>query len=217
MERPLTDLFWKNVPRAYLAKLMQGMVDLYPESHDECFRRRDFHWAVNLLPFERRADVQQLMLDVGEFFADAVSAVATRGETATNWWYYARVICGSVILTSSSAPHPDHVVRFSEARHQYSRHTHYQRKLFGEDDETDIACPEYCNLFGILLHGHSDRRNELGFAAIRFPLPDLSGYHAERIDLFKEFPDIASGEHPSPQQDDGSGSSIEFQHQDEKA
>jgi hypothetical protein len=219
MERPLTELLSNNVPRAYLARLLQGMMSLYPQSHDECFRRREFPWAVNLLPFERRADVQQLMLDVAEFFPGEVSGVATQGETQTNWWYYSRVISGSVILTSSSAPNPEHVIRFSEARHQYSRHTHRQRSFLDEDtDEIVTAGPEDCNLYGILLHGHGGAYKDLGFAVIRFPTPDLKGYYSERIDLFKEFPDIAGGDNRKPQLGGGpGGDDIEFHDQDEKA
>lgn len=222
MDRPLTDLFWDSVPRAYLARLLRGMVSLYPQSHDDVFSRRDFPWAVNLLPFERRADVQQLMLDVAEFFAGEVNGVATRGETQTNWWYYARVISGSVILTSSSAPHPDHPVRFSEARYQYSRHTYKQRSLFDEDNGgIEIAGPDDCNLYGIMLHGHNGHYNDLGFATIRFPTPDLKGYYAEQIDLFKEFPDIAGGTgdgtRQTPPRSDDSDGGIEFHDQDEKA
>ena len=157
------------------------------------------------------------MRDVATFFPDEVDGDPTRGECQSNWWYYTKVVCGSVILTSNSAPHPDHVLRYSEARNQYSRHTHRQRELF-EKNDAKAAEDNDCNLFGILLHGSGPSKAELAFAVVRFPLANLGGYYQEQIDLFREFPDIAGGFSPTaPTGDDYGDGDIELREQDGKA
>ena len=52
--------------------------------------------------------------------------------------------------------------------------------------------PEGVRLYGMLMHGKSDRATLPGFAVIRFPNRDYDGFLAGGIDLFREFPDIVA-------------------------
>jgi hypothetical protein len=164
------------------------MLAVYPQSYDDMRARHDEKEAINMIPFDRRAGIQRLGRSVASFFPGVVEAATINGEDGTSWWSYTKVTAGQVMLTFMAASHPGELVRVSHPRLQYSRSN--ERFLFEEMEPPPIALAEE-PLFGIVLHGIGiENRRDLGFAVIRFPRPDFTGYYYEQIDLFAVFPAI---------------------------
>lgn len=190
-ESPLKAMFWEHVPRQYMENLLQMLADAYATSHANVFNAFERETeAVNVLPVYRRGVIEEGLVACAKPFGEDVSIVTVDGA-GTSFWNHNRVECGRVSFTQGAAPHPDHVLRPSISRTQYAANNG-QLSLF-DDMHFDRPPPADSVLYGILVHGREPgHREQLGFAVVRFPLVDLSGYYTSRIDLFAEFPEIAS-------------------------
>lgn len=186
-EYPYVDLFWECVPREFLRKLLRELAFSYPKAADRNFDEFEPSEAVNVIPFERRALIETGFRRSAEGFDEITMSVRRAGT-----WNYSLATCGQkVILTQNKAPSPDDVVRRSFFKLQ---HAVANRQLMLFEGSEPPPIPPSTNLYGIVLHGSaSDNPYKLGFAEVRFPLKDLTGYHAGRIDLMREFPDVLKG------------------------
>ena len=145
--------------------------------------------------------------------ADDVIALATQGTAVNNWWFHTEIRCGAVLFTASPVNDPSDLVRPAEFRQQYALHNR-QYRLF--DDDQPIGIDEAVPLYGVILHGRGfEKQGELGFAVVRFPTADLSGYFEVAIDLFAEFPDVVSEMQPKDGKADDDGLDIEFREGDQ--
>ena len=191
------DLFREHVPRGFLQEVLVTVHDCYADANDQCLAPFEEPEAVNMRPFHRRALIEQSLRKIVKKFG-GVTATAERvrvGNGQVGWWYHTLVRCGPVAFTQNTTSEPNELVRASHFRQQYAV-TNRQLFLF-PDDEATLArnlgqLPEGVRLYGILLHGQSDRAPLPGFAVIRFPNHDYDAYLPGIVDLFQEFADIVA-------------------------
>lgn len=218
MSRSIVEMFWEGMPRGYMRAVTMGLPDAFRHAYDDTFARREPPEAINLIPFERRANIQELLRSAAEFHDGQVLCEAIQGEDGSpnNWWYYSKTTAGRVIMTSVSAKHPNELVRASESRLQYSANTYRQRFLWKEGEPVRV---KNWSVYALLLVGHEPRNSrELAFAVVRFPLPDYRGYYEQSIDLMREFRDgLGGAAQLSTDPHGGSDGDIELLEQDEKA
>lgn len=183
-ESPYVEIFNRYVPREYLRKVFNGLHGSYEAAYRTANKDFEEPEAKNYVPARRRALVEGMLRNRAAAF-DSILATA-EPDPHSGWWNHSRIVFDDhVILTQSKVPHSDYVVRHSFFREQYAQ-DNGQKLLFAFEDEPPVRRSE--KLYGILLHGCAYKRpDRLGFAVIRFPLPDISGYYAGSVNLFREF------------------------------
>ena len=189
-ESPYVRMLRDHVPREYLKSVLEGLVEAYPLAHKRAYAEFEKPEAKNYLPARRRAIVEGMLRTKAASFGGDICATA-EPDLHSGWWNHTRVVCGKrVALTQNKVPDPEHVVRHSYFREQYAQ-DNGQRSLF---DYLEPKIRKSDNiLFGILLHGNALRQHgKLGFAVVRFPIPDLSGYYGASLNLFREFPEVVA-------------------------
>lgn len=177
-------IFLENMPRDYLAGALRTLFDCYEASEDQCdatFQRSE---AVNLIPFYRRAMIEQQLREVAGSFP-GIRAEARRSPSSG--WNHTLVLSGRAALTENAVGHPDGLVRPSLFRMMYAGKDN-QQYLFPEMQP--LPSPPDSIVYGILIHGHSESCVLPCFAKIVFPREDLQSNLPGEIDLFREFPEI---------------------------
>jgi len=188
------ELFWQDVPRAFAEDVLRAVLAAYKQSANQCFAEFARPEASNLIPFYRRALLEQDLRNAADRH-EGVTAEAVKGES--NAWFHTRLVSGQVVLTESAVSDPNEVVRPSQFREMYAAPDN-RRYLFPEMEPEESS--EGSLLYGILIHGRFGQDFTLpAFADIVFPLPDLTGYHPGRIQLFSEFPGIIAKQNGFPQ------------------
>jgi len=178
----LVQLFWRAFPRAFLADVLWLLHESYAKAAYQAYCDHAAPEAENVLPFLRRARIEEHLRIIAKKFS--LKAEARRGTAS--WWNHTLIESGNVSFTQLAAQSPDEIVRWSYERDQYCADNR-QQLLF--DKRLKVSRK---SLYAILVHGREGKdRAKLGFAMIRFPLPKVAGYYESRIDLLKEFPDIA--------------------------
>ena len=192
MSETLSGMFWDFVPREYLRRVLRMLFAAYRQAKASVDERHGPPEAYNLEPMEKRAIIEGQLRDLAVAFPELDAK--TIHDRHTNWWNHTRLDCGRVSITQNATSEPEDVVRPSLFREVYAA-KNPQKWLVGfEDDAPPPPSPDSV-LYGILVHGRDPcNRNELGFAMIRFPTPDLKDWHESRIDLFHEFPEIVAAE-----------------------
>jgi hypothetical protein len=176
--------FWNAVPRPFVERVLRSVFDSYQTTEEFC-QEFDKPERANLRPFLRREYIEGSLRKIAKTFPEDVRAEAVRFD---GFWYHTRIICkDDVALTQNTVPDPEVVVRNSWFRCCYSQPNN-QRYLFPDMKPEETRLDSL--LYGILLHGRSVTGPLPGFAQIRFPMPNLTGYYAERIDMFDEFRDV---------------------------
>jgi hypothetical protein len=101
-----------------------------------------------------------------------------------------------VAITQSTAKDSDYVVRHSHFREQCAVGNGQLLLAFAAQEaaEAAAAAAEVAAMeYGIILHGRDpETPGRAGFATVRFPRPDLTGYYLDRLDLFEMYPDLAA-------------------------
>jgi hypothetical protein len=177
--------FWAAVPRPFLERFLRSVFDCYKTTEEFC-QEFDKPERENLRPFLRREHIEGSFRRIANQFPENVRADAVRFD---GFWYHTRVICNDdVAITQNSVRDPGVIVPNSWFRSGYSQ-PYNQRYLFPE--MTPDKVPSESLLYGILLHGRSIENPRIpGFAQVRFPMPNLTGYYEEKIDLFGEFSEV---------------------------
>lgn len=186
---PYAKVFMEHTPIDYMRLLLRRLIDAYPEAHD---RSREFPRPVAKYyrPFLRRSLIETQIVGLATGFKDQILA-KFEDDPSSGFWTHAVAVCHKrVAITQSTAKDSDYLVRHSEFRQQLSVGNSQQLFEFAKDGAKKSASNDL--LYGIVLHGRDGAcAGRLGFAAVRFPMPNLKGYHADKIDLFKMFPDLA--------------------------
>lgn len=189
MTSAYVERFWGFVPRRYMQNLFRYMFDAYNESYREAFAGYPPEEARSVFWMLRRAKIESQMRELAVPFSGSVVATA---EPSSGNWYHSKLSFGNgVVITQNSAPHPDYILRPSLFRGQYAIKNDYLLFESPEERAARWAAARNRSLYGLLLHGRCGGYG-LGFAVVRFPMPDLKAYSSSYIDLFKEFPEIAN-------------------------
>lgn len=193
-------LFRRYVPHGFLREMLVTVYDCYADAVDHCQSLFEKPEAVNMRPFHRRGLIEQALRKAAEKYSD-VSATAERGIVGEDgqfgWWYHTLIRCGPIALTQNTVGSPSELVRPSLFRQIYAA-ANPQLLLFPREETDSVPkqelrpLPKGVRLYGILLHGQSDRATLPGFAEIRFPNREYDGYLPGSIDLFGEFPEVVA-------------------------
>jgi len=180
--------------------MLVTVYDCYVDAVDQCQTLYDEPEAVNMRPFHRRGLIEQSLRKAAKQFS-GVTASAERGVVGDDgqfgWWYHTLIRCGPIALTQNTVGNPNELVRPSLFRQIYAA-SNPQLLLFSRVEAGPVSTedvrplPEGVRLYGMLLHGRSDRAPLPGFAVIRFPNREYDGYLPGSIDLFREFPEIVA-------------------------
>jgi hypothetical protein len=192
------ELFRDHMPRGFLREMLVTVYDCYGDAYDHCQSLFEKPEATNIRPLHRRQLIEQSLRKAATGFS-GVTATAEKGLVGENgqvgWWYHTLIRCGPIALTQNTVGNLNELARPSIFRQIYAA-ANPQLLLFSTDEsepsKQSQPLPDGVRLYGMLLHGRSDRAPLPGFAAIRFPNHDYDGYLPGSIDLFREFPDIVA-------------------------
>ena len=128
----------------------------------------------NMTPLTRRAHVETQLRN---------AAISNNYEVVcvkNNWWRHNAVSVGRFRLIQCSIPHINTKLRHAEYKEQYA---HEQLLLPGFEMLSSTLEFSEPHILAVILHRAPLAANEPEFMTIRFPLPDLTNYHPELIDL----------------------------------
>jgi hypothetical protein len=182
----IADLFWTNVPREYMELMLKVALQAYPQGYRSCRERHDWPEARSLVGHEIRAIIQRQMRDAASRFPKVMLGEINDDNFVT----HSKVTSGMVVMTANSAPTPDTLIKASEARKEYAQYTIEEQQVwhFARTKPRNTH-----TLFATFLHGRGHEKfGKLGFAVVRFPNQDFTGYYAARIDLMAEFPQVVA-------------------------
>lgn len=197
----LRTMFWENVPREYMHRMLRRVVSSYPESVIAC------RSLLHLQPSElentvwsiRRALIEGAMREEAKDLAGVETEIVWgKNSSPPHPWNHTLVKCGRVWFTQCKVDHWDETVRPSFAREFYALRNK-AKFLFPEMAPPDV--PNNNPLYAIFVHGQENKRlDRPGFAFLRFPKPSLEDWYEEKIDLFKEFSDAVAHLRPASQE-----------------
>ena len=130
----------------------------------------------DLLPQYRHAVVQSALLILARKYSGRGVIASSELNVAENS-YHTLIRSGDVVLTESPVPTPNAVVRRAIFRESYA--VSNQLDLYRKDKRPAADAP----LYALIVHGPGALAKAPSFAKIVFPLPDLTGYVDDGIDL----------------------------------
>jgi hypothetical protein len=190
----LERLFYRNLPREFVRKVLQNVYLAHQVAWDECYSRFAPTEAKNLLGYERRGKLEGYLRDAAALF-DGLEARVVRAEGSN--WNHTEVWGGPVVLTENSVQTPCALVQKVEFRRTLAKSN--QTSLLPEP-----TIPDDAPLYALLLHSRwrsldPDEQKKYGYlpgsAYIAFPARDLD-YYLHAINLVSEFPDVVEAHMP---------------------
>lgn len=186
IQHPSAVRFQEVWPREDLRKLTYMVYQRYLTTPDFCKTIWEDREAHDLIGDVRRGFIEQDMRAIGNGVRPDSGTVHPNQKNTS---YHTRVVIDGVLLTESKVDSPRSMARDAEFRRDYANE--YQIPFVSEDFPEREVAPEDISVYGIVIHTPADDFRTLpGFIHIAFPDQDYSRY-VSRIDLLKEFPDIA--------------------------
>ena len=162
--------------------IIKIIFDCYNNSWRECKQVFDGPEFKDLLPHYRRAKIDAALRSIPQTLGVKTSAEINKARNS----YHAVLIVGGVQMTASAVEVRGQMPRNAIFRKTYAEAA--QMKLF----ENNTSGNENLPLYGIIIHSATEDQKEPAFLEIRFPDEEYTQYLGDRIDLFKEFPDIVA-------------------------
>jgi hypothetical protein len=133
----------------------------------------------DVLPHYRRARVQHNVHMAARRYRDRGVRATWQRNQAENC-FHTLISAGNALLSENAVATERTVVRDARFREGYAQNN--QLSLF---EPAPMVIPANAQFWFLLIHGPSGRVPAPGFVRIVFPLPDLSGYVDDGIDLMR--------------------------------
>jgi len=168
------EIFKNSVPEQFLAAISAALplayasarvaVDAQELGADETY---------NVLPWTRRAHVETQL-------RDAAIACGLQVQTEeTGFWRHVVVTCGAFKITQSTTPDEDTPPRRAGYKCRYAEEQLFLPG-FEAFAEVELDGPHY---YAVIIHRGKVLATEPSFMSVRFPTPDLEGFHPGIVDL----------------------------------
>jgi hypothetical protein len=176
--RCLSDHILSEVPTAFFSSIIDTIFQVYRETHDKVFRDYDFPEASVLLPYIRRARIEENIRRIAQEFVELAADVEENSaQNAFHTVIYSAT--RGTTLTISATKGPRKMVR--DARFRETLATTSQLELFSSS-QTPV---EGTSLYGIILHGADELDpSRPAYVRLGFPSRDCSEW-VENFDLLK--------------------------------
>lgn len=179
----------QHLPDEFLRRLLRAVFAAHQVSFASVRAEFQPSEAKNLLPYHRRAKIEEYMRDAAERSGMVAKAIKAPGSG----WFHSEVRNGPVVLTASSVQTPCGPVDPSEFRLSLAEENPLY--LWAEPGDVPAEVPP---LYVLLLHGRSvwvtpqDEQKYGGLpgsAYLAYPSAGLQTY-LHSINLFERFPDV---------------------------
>ncbi len=189
----IDDAFRCDVPITMLQELANGVQQAFAGAEAELMQVLNHEDEQrNLRPWLRRSLMEQMLRGMADVHPESVMLKSHLDESG--FWNHVHLKIGRFWITEHALPDDGAVLRPAG----YKQQAAVQNQLFLFADSHDINIPENAtDLYAVLVYGRA-KNNSVGFAKIKFPMPDVSdGYLYGEIDLTAEFPHIFGAPTPS--------------------
>lgn len=171
----ICEAFKESVSEKFLLAIASALPQAYATAKAEV-DRQDLGGdeAYNVLPWTRRAHVETRL-------RDTAIACGLRVETEkTGFWRHVVVTVGRFKITQSTTIDEESPLRPAGYKSRYAAEQLLLPGLETPDDEPSMGSPR---IYAVIIHRGKVLDSEPNFMAIRFPTPDLEGFHPGMIDL----------------------------------
>lgn len=171
----VVELFKADVPPEFLTRLHGGIRSAYLSAKKSVDSQNiGEEERYNVMPWTRRGHVESRLRD-----AAAMSGIEVETEK-TGFWRHVVLTCGRFRITQTTSIDSETPLRKAGYKCNYANE---QTLLpgFEEIAPTVAACDPH--IYAVVLHRASVLAEEPDFMMVRFPKPDLDGFHPGEIDL----------------------------------
>lgn len=175
-----------ELPDGFLRQLTTWMLGVYQTAPEVAERVVEGVEQRDLLPFVRRALVEQTLRLLGEKWGMKAEAHPSGG-----FWHHRRVEHGRIVITQNTSAEAESSLRYAEYKHRYSYGLFSEQELESTVAHADVGEGE--QVYALLTHGREKGAyDKLGFALFRFPKQGLEDCWPGDFDLFDAFPDVVN-------------------------
>jgi hypothetical protein len=178
--RPPEQIFDEAFPRQVQRAILRVTTMGFHEAHRSVRQRFDYYAGHDLLPYERRAYVENNLLGLAKRYK--LTRPTPQLNKARNS-FHVELLSGGCVLTASAVESRGEMVRHAIFRETLARHR--QGQLFNQEPD---AAPG-ATLYGIILYGAPDKDDNQsfpGFVVVAFPDRFCERYVSE-VDLMSRF------------------------------
>lgn len=189
----LEGLTFTEMPDAFWERTMTMIFAAYENASTSCWNDHSAPVARNLVPFKRRALIEDGILEVAALFHN----VEAKSENHHNaWWSHSELQSGPVIVTVSHVLEPAGAVRGAKFRKTLANNG--QGSLFDNDEQNDVS-----TLYALLIHSDSVwetptlRKSYQHLPGSMFLVwPDQNLDYVHKLNLFERYPDVVKRQTP---------------------
>lgn len=173
----LVEFFKADVPSPFLSDLYRGIRTAYSSARaagsGQDVGKKELY---NLMPVTRRAHVETAVRRAADSNRISVST-----EKCGSFWHHVVAECGRFRITQSTVVSSDASLRKSDYKCSYANEQ--QAMLPGFEDIANTFENDDPRLYAVILHRAAVMADSPEFIKIRFPKPNLEGFHDGEIDL----------------------------------